>query len=171
MRTRITRKGCRAKEDIMEIRRATAKDLDGVGALLRQVNRIHHEGRPDIFHPGRKYDDDTLLQIFRDDRRPVFVATDGEDKVLGYAFCIMEETKGDVMLADMKSLYIDDLCVSEEARGTGIGKELYDHVRHFAKEQGCYHITLNVWTINPGAHAFYERMGMQPLKTVMEDIL
>ena len=40
----------------MEIRFAQAKDVHGILALLRQVGRVHHEGRPDIFRSGaQKY--------------------------------------------------------------------------------------------------------------------
>lgn len=133
---------------------------------------VHAEGRPDIFIPGmKKYTDAELLALFKDDTRPIFVFTDENDTVLGYAFCVLEEVKGANNLRDMKSLYIDDICVDEKARGRGVASELYRYVRQFAKEIGCYHITLNVWQINSGARKFYEAMGMQPLKTVMEDIL
>ena len=155
----------------MIIRRAVAKDIPGVDKLLNPVNLIHHLGRPDIFNAGRKNTDAELTEIFRDDERPVFVAVDENDTVLGYAFCQMEEVKDDNIRVSMRSLYIDDICVDETIRGQQIGKRLYDHVRAFAKEQGCYHITLNVWTLSPGAQAFYERMGMKPLKTVMEDVI
>ena len=154
------------------IRRAQPKDLPRVNALLHQVLTVHAEGRPDIFIPGtKKYTDEELLAIFHDDSRPVFVSTDENDVTVGYAFCILEETRGANNLRDMKTLYIDDICVDEASRGKHIASGLYDHVRRYAKEIGCYHITLNVWTCNPGARKFYEKMGMVPLKTVMEDIL
>ena len=155
----------------MMIRRAEIKDMATVNALLEQVNRIHHEGRPDLFRLARKYTDEQLAEIFADDTRPVFVATDEADAVLGYVFCIMEEIKDDPMRVAMKSVYIDDLCVDEKVRGQNVGKTLYEYVKAFAKEQGCYHVTLNVWTINPVARAFYGHLGMTPLKTVMEEVL
>ena len=73
--------------------------------------------------------------------------------------------------ADMKTLYIDDLCVDEDCRGQGIGRKMYEYVRSYAKDTGCYHITLNVWEMNPRARKFYESIGMKPLKTYMEDVL
>lgn len=154
------------------IRRATEKDLDKVNDLLEQVLTVHANGRPDIFIPGtKKYSDEELLQLFKDDSRPVFVSTDEDDRVTGYAFCIHEEIKNANNLHDMKSVYIDDICVDEALRGRGIASGLYRFVREYAKEKGCYHITLNVWQLNPNARMFYEAMGMLPLKTVMEDIL
>ena len=71
----------------------------------------------------------------------------------------------------MKSLYIDDLCVDEAMRGRHIGRALYEHVVSEAKKSGCYHITLNVWSLNEKAQRFYEKCGLKPLKTVMEQVL
>ena len=154
------------------IRRAQEKDLARVLALLQQVLTVHADGRPDIFaHGTTKYSDEELLALFQDDTRPIFVFTDKNDSVLGYAFCVIEEIKNVNNMHDRKMLYIDDICVDETCRGQHIATELYRHVRQYAKEIGCYHITLNVWTCNPNAKKFYDAMGMQPLKTVMEDIL
>lgn len=154
------------------IRRAAQKDLARVNALLEQVLTVHANGRPDIFIPGtKKYTDAELLDLFRDDTRPIFVYTDDRDEVAGYAFCVIEEIRGANNLRDRKSLYIDDLCVDEAMRKQGIATALYRYVREYAKSIGCYHVTLNVWELNGTAKKFYEAMGMAPLKTVMEDVL
>ena len=154
------------------IRRAKAFDLNRVNDLLHQVLEVHAAGRPDIFISGtKKYTDIEILDIFGDDKTPVFVYTDDNDVVQGYAFCILEETKGVVNMHDMLTLYIDDICVDEKCRGQHIATKLYEHVVKYAKEIGCYRITLNVWDINPGAMKFYEAMGMKPLKTTMETVL
>ena len=154
------------------IRRVEDRDLDRVLALLRQVLTVHADGRPDIFiHGTTKYTDAELLTLFHDEMRPIFVSADENDVVQGYAFCVIEETRGVNNIRDMKTLYIDDICVDEACRGKHVATGLYEHVRRYAKEIGCYHITLNVWTCNPTAMKFYEAMGMQPLKTVMEEIV
>lgn len=152
------------------IRRAEKKDLARVNDLLQQVLTIHADGRPDIFIPGtKKYTDDELMEIFADDNRPVFVFADEEDVTLGYAFCAFEEIKNSNNMRDMKTLYIDDVCVDEKCRGRHIATQLYEYVREYAKAAGCDRITLNVWEVNDTARAFYEAMGMKPLKTVMEE--
>lgn len=154
------------------IRRAEEKDLSRVNDLLHQVLTVHADGRPDIFiHGTKKYSDEELLEMFKDDSCPIFVYTDETGTVQGYAFCIFEEVRGVANMHDMKTLYIDDVCVDEAVRGKHIATKLYEYVQNFARESGCYRITLNVWEINPVARKFYEKMGMKPLKTVMEDIL
>ena len=159
----------------MHIRRAALRDLPGVTRLLEQVLDIHHEGRPDIFRARtRKYTDDELARIFDDDSRPVFVAVDegaAPGEVLGYAFCIHQQHVNDNVLTDIRTLYIDDLCVNELARGHHIGSALYRHVIDYARESGCYNVTLNVWACNESARRFYERMGLTPQKIGMETIL
>ena len=156
----------------MKIRRAKEQDMSGINSLLDQVLMVHHNGRPDLFRSNtRKYMDEELLAIIRDDSRPIFVEVDEQEKVLGYAFCVFQQHMDDNILTDIKTLYIDDLCVDESLRGQHIGRQLYDHVLKFAKEQGCYNVTLNVWECNPGAKKFYESCGLTPYRTGMEKIL
>ena len=155
----------------MNVRHATNNDMDKIKDLLSQVLEVHHNGRPDIFKSGcRKYNDDQLIEIIADSQRPVFVAED-DTCVLGYAFCVIKQTVGDNVLTDMKTLYIDDLCVDENARGKKVGTVLYEYVKAYASEIGCYNLTLNVWECNPSAKRFYEKMGLVPQKTVMELVL
>lgn len=120
----------------MNIRRAKRKDLNRINDLLLQVCMVHHKGRPDLFRFGaKKYTNEELEEILEDEERPVFVAVDENDYVLGYAFCIFQQHKENAVLTDVKTLYIDDLCVDERKRGRHIGKTLYDAVIAFAKEQ------------------------------------
>ena len=156
----------------MEIRRANFDDVNGLDRLLLQVLTVHHNGRPDLFKENcRKYSHDELKVLLNDENRPVFAAFDDKGYMLGYAFCIIEQRVGDNVLTDMKTLYIDDLCVDESARGEHIGKELYEYCVGFAKQIGCYNLTLNVWECNNGAKRFYEKMGLKPYKTCMEKLL
>lgn len=156
----------------MNIRRAENKDLNGINKLLHQVLEVHYKGRPDIFKSGaKKYTDDELLKIIKDDNTPIFVATDENNNVLGYAFCIFKQHIGNNILTDIKTLYIDDLCVDEAARGKHIGSKLYNFVLDFAKNENCYNVTLNVWACNEGAMKFYEKCGLKAQKTELETIL
>ena len=114
----------------MDIRRAEEKDMERINELLVQVCLVHHMGRPDLFqgNHNRKYTDEQLRDIIHDDGRPIFVAVDEQDGVLGYAFCIFRQYLNDNILTDIKTLYIDDLCVDEAARGQHIGRQLYEAV-------------------------------------------
>lgn len=152
------------------IRRAAKTDIKRIIELLHQVNMVHHVIRPDLFKPyTTKYNEQELESMLSDDTKPIFVFDDGT--VSGYAFCQVTEVRDHLLLVDNKTLYIDDICVDETARGRHIGQALYHHVRDYAQSIGCYNITLNVWEGNEPALSFYRNMGMQVQKTTMETIL
>ena len=153
------------------IRRAIEKDIPKIIDLLMQVCLVHHNGRPDIFNVGTKYSQEELKALLKDEKRPILVKTDENDEVLGYCFCIYQQHVDNSILTDIKTLYIDDLCVDEKLRGKHIGKELYDWAVKMARENNCYNLTLNVWSCNPGALRFYEEMGLVPQKIAMELVL
>ena len=100
-----------------------------------------------------------------------FIVAEKDGKILGYAFCIHKQFINDNNMTDVKTLYIDDLCVDENARGRHIGKTLYDFVVSYAKENGYYNVTLNVWADNKKAVGFYEKIGLRVQKIGMEKIL
>lgn len=155
---------------MMMIRKANQEDIKRVIELLHQVNMVHHVLRPDLFKPHTtKYNEQELTSLLKDENKPIFVYVDGI--VLGYAFCQVSEVKDNQLLEDIKTLYIDDICVDENARGKHIGKALYEHVRNYAESIGCNNITLNVWEGNDPAWHFYKDMGMKVQKTTMEIIL
>ncbi len=153
------------------IRRAENKDIGAIEKLLFEVQKVHSDVRPDLFKAGgKKYTRDELSEILADDKRPIFVAEENGE-VCGYAFCIHKQFLNSTSLTDIKTLYIDDLCVDKDARGSHIGTKLYDFVIDYAKKNGYYNVTLNVWADNKSALDFYEHIGLKIQKIGMEKIL
>ena len=153
------------------VRFAIEKDITKIEDLLSQVDMVHHNGRPDIFKIGTKYSAQELKLLLKDKKRPILVATDENDEVMGYCFCIFQQHIDNSVLTDIKTLYIEDLCVDENLRGKHIGRQLYDAAVKLARENWCYNLTLNVWSCNPSALRFYESLGLTPQKIGMELIL
>lgn len=154
----------------INIRRAENRDIPRIMELLSQVLEVHAAGRPDLFKSGTtKYSDPELAEIIADDERPIFVA-EHDGVVQGYAFCIFQRHV-ERNTPNFTTLYIDDLCVDEKSRGLRVGRSLYEYVLKFAKEQGCYNVTLNVWACNESAMRFYEKCGLSVQKIGMEKIL
>ena len=156
----------------MKIRKAEEKDIPRLLALLGQVLQIHAEIRPDVFIPGTtKYTVCELAELMKQQDKPIYVAVNEDDVCMGYAFCQMQEQPFSTNMVPFKSLFIDDLCVDQQARGQHIGESLFEYVKQQAKEQGCYEVTLNVWAGNTSAEHFYEKMGMRTKERQMEYIL
>ena len=106
----------------LQLRSAQEQDLPRLMLLLGQVLAVHHQGRPDLFRPtGSKYSPQQLRQLLTRKDRPIYVAADADGQVLGYAFCMLQETRDDTVLLDRRTLYLDDLCVDEACRGQGVG--------------------------------------------------
>ncbi|SDL28014.1 GNAT family N-acetyltransferase [Streptococcus equinus] len=154
----------------MTIRRAKEADIPKLIDLLEQVLLVHHKVRPDLFQEkGVKYTESELAELIADDSRPIFVYEDESGTVLGHMFTVIEESHAPKV--SHKTLFIDDLCVDEAARGQKIGEQLYRFALQYAKEIGCYNLTLNVWSANKSAVRFYERQGLAPQETRMEQII
>lgn len=154
------------------VRFAEVKDIPAILELLVQVDMVHHNGRPDIFKgPATKYTKEELEALLTNKEYIIFVCVDDEDNVMGHAFCMDKQEKDNNVLTDIRTLYIDDICVDEKCRGKHVGTELYDAVISYARSKDYYNVTLNVWSCNPGALKFYESMGMVPQKIGMEKII
>lgn len=152
----------------MTVRFANENDIPQMIDLLLQVGEVHHQIRPDLFRGGaQKYDEAALRRLLADPNRPILAGViDG--KMVGYAFCILQDVKNDPVLCDRKTLYIDDLCVDETVRGAGVASAIYQGVLDYAREIGCNAVTLNVWCGNDRAMHFYEKCGLKPQKIGME---
>ena len=156
---------------VLTIRLANEADIPRLEDLLYQVHGLHAEGRPDIFIPGcKKYTADQLREILADPvSTPVFVAV-ADGVLVGYCFCI-RQVQTAASMQKITTLYIDDLCVDAAMWGKGFGKVLYDHAVEYARINGYYNLTLNVWACNPAAMRFYEKCGLSVQKVGMELLL
>ena len=156
----------------LSFRTARKEDIPAILNLLSQVLEVHATVRPDLFISGTtKYDEKELAEkLDREDER-IFVALNDAGDVIAYAFCVIQDGIAARCIVPRRTFYIDDFCVSEKSRGRGVGKALFNYVKHEAELLDCYDITLNVWEGNDSARKFYENVGMKPEKTQMEYIL
>ena len=164
-------------EKELYVRPLEEQDVPKVMDLLAQVNLVHYNGRPDIFKLDTKFTEDDIVHNFiGNEKNPVFVCVEvdeeGNESVMGHAFCQIQENLGNSVIRAKRTLYIDDICVDEEERGRKIGKRLYDYVLAFAEKDGDFdNIALNVWNFNEPAYNFYISMGLTPQRTIMEKVL
>ena len=153
------------------IRRAKEEDINDILTLLHEVHDIHEAIRPDLFKKNTtKYSSNDLLSILKDDKKPIFVYVN-QNKVIAYAFCVLISIVNDNNFKDFKYLFVDDLCVESKSRSQGVGSELYNYAKDYARSKKCDFIRLNVWKLNEKAYDFYIKNGMDILEYVMEEKL
>ena len=105
----------------MMIRKAEERDIPRIMELLGQVLQIHADIRPDIFIPGTtKYTADELKELLKNKEKPIYIAANEADVCVGYAFCQLHEQPFSNNMVQFKSLFIDDLCIDQQARGQHI---------------------------------------------------
>ena len=90
----------------------------------------------------------------------------GANPIYGF---IVAEDEGEIVGMSMyyyrystwkgKRLYLEDLIVTEKARGTGIGKDLLDRTVEIAKETNCTGVMWQVLDWNTPAIDFYKKYG------------
>lgn len=143
-------------------RKAVPQDANAVYELLKQIASLHRNARPDLFpNITSKYTQEQVHERLSMEESGVFVAVE-EKRVVGYIFCdIIEEGIG-------LTLYIDDLCVDENARRNGVGKMLINAAREYANEKNCRMLMLNVYEFNENAVLFYEKYGFKTRSRHME---
>ena len=62
-------------------------------------------------------------------------------------------------------LVMDGIAVHSKARGMGVGSQLLEEIREYAKQHGYNRVRLDVIDTNPKAKKLYERMGFKTVKT------
>ena len=156
----------------MQIRLAHPNDIPDLLRLLEQILSVHHQARPDIFKgSGGKYSEEELEKLMTQEQTPIFVYENEGGQILGHLFVTIKEVSDNPVLHPIKTLFIEDLCVDLGGRRIIKKDQLYQFAVSYAKEIGCYNLTLNVWNDNEGSLRFYQRQGMKPQETVMETIL
>lgn len=149
------------------------EDIPRLQELFAQILIVHHQARPDVLKvKGSKFTDKELEGVIGDANKPLFVYEDEAGTILCHLFLIIKEvSENDGPQKPIKTLFIDDLCVEEKARGQKLGEKLYQFALDYATEQECYNATLHVWNDNQGALDFYEHLGVKPRYTEMKTIL
>lgn len=155
----------------MIIRPATPRDSTSIHDLLKEIAKLHTNGRPDLFADFEsKYSIPELNKMLAPEENGVFVA-DADGRVVGYVITQIRAYDGIISHTKIKTLYVDDLCVDSSFRKMGIATALMDAAVAYGRQKGCYDLELNVWEFNSDALAFYKKYGMKTRTRHMEIIL
>jgi len=73
----------------------------------------------------------------------------------------------DPFLAPPRRLFVGNLYVAPDYRGSGLADRLLERAAAYAREEGCPALSLAVEAANDRARAFYDRVGFEPVRQRM----
>jgi ribosomal protein S18 acetylase RimI-like enzyme len=133
----------------LKIRAATERDADTVAPLFDAYRQFY----------GKKPDPASALAFIRErlqrSESVIFLAEDESDRALGFVQLFPSFTS-----VEARRLWVlNDLYVTAEARGHGVGRALMDAAREHAIQTGAKRLTLETMEDNERAWALYESLG------------
>jgi ribosomal protein S18 acetylase RimI-like enzyme len=148
------------------IRNASTKDLGKIQKLGTELMISERQFEPSYKEnwyfsaEGTNY----LLKEIKGRNHICFVA-ESDNQLIGYASCkvIMDDTSRTVKRAEL-----DNLVVSEQYRGHGVGHKLVSAFKQWAKTKEATKLKVNVNAHNTGAIDFYMDIGFRDHQLIME---
>jgi ribosomal protein S18 acetylase RimI-like enzyme len=132
------------------VRPATPADVATLVALVRELAAYEREPLSSV----KITEADVLRDGFGPERRFEALIAEADGRAAGFALFFHNYSTWE----GRAGLYIEDIYVSEWARGLGVGRRLLAEVAAIAQERGCPRVDLWVLHWNP-ARKFYDRMG------------
>jgi len=137
----------------LQIRAATSADVPVIAELIRGLARFEK-----LEHEVVMTEDLLATALFG--QRPyaeVLLAVD-ENRPVGFALFFHNFST----FLGRPGIYLEDLFVVPEDRGSGIGRALLEHLARLAVDRGCGRLEWAVLDWNRDAISFYERLGARP---------
>src|SRR5690606_7691966 len=134
------------------IRTATADDAEHLHAMLLELARATGlrakiRSKPEVFRKlGFRESPAFQALIAEQDGHPVWLSP---------SFYHFSSWRGEL------GVYVQDLYVASEMRGTGLGRRLLAETVRLGRTQGATHLRLSVERDNARAHRFYRKLGLK----------
>ena len=102
---------------------------------------------------------------------PALVVCEREGKIRGFAMLKHVQRPENLYRKPVCYLDVDEFGVDAACHRQGVGSELMDWIKAYARENGYNRVELNMWSFNEGALAFYEHEGFGTYRRYMECFL
>ena len=156
-------------EDI-EIRPARGDDLKALWPLYEQLDEMHRQARPDLFHvpPGDRRSRAFLQERIDAPSTVCLVAVKGGE-IIGLCTTMIRETPETIVKPAWRYAEIDEIVVEAAHRRQGVATQLFEAAVAWARQQpDIRDMLLSVYELNDDARRFYESKGFKTLHRKME---
>lgn len=138
---------------------AATKDYKLIAQLGEEIYNLHASLYPGIFKPYNKTALEKVLENFLNDPNCICYVANQNGTNIGYAILLIRESKENAFLHSTRTLFIDQISVLNKYQKSGAGKLLMEQAENFAKENSITKITLDYWTDNVVAAAYFRKKG------------
>jgi GNAT superfamily N-acetyltransferase len=132
------------------VRRAVSGDAEAVLGLIHALADYEKLQGPDEAARERM-----RVDLFADPERITTLVAEVDEAIVGYAVAFEHYST----FEGLPKLFLEDIFVLEEHRGSGAGFALFREVVREAERRGCFSVQWEVLTWNRLALDFYERLG------------
>lgn len=148
------------------IRTATEHDLEAINQLFWELDSDAIRFQPDHFQ--RCVRENGYLQDILHSQNSDFLLAVADNKTVGFSLIFEKETKGLSLLVPCRYAYIQDFIVNEAYRNQGIGTQLMEASKQWAKDRDLEYLRLSVFPVNESGIRFYKRHGLEEQMLTME---
>ncbi len=157
----------------MGIRIAKEEDIDSIVLLAGEFYQTMASLQEKFLKERRKpTGEEATVEFYRwalnSADAVIFVAV-RNGKLLGYVYALIERSLND--LITLPRVSVSELTIHPEYHRRNIGKRLMDRVEEWAQEKEISVLHLDVWELNAGAIAFYQKLGYHTILRKMEKVL
>ena len=139
------------RAEAIVVRAATPADAPIIVQLIRELAAYEKEPLANV----KATEADILRDGFGPQRRFECLLVEVGGRAAGFALFFHNYSTWE----GRAGIYVEDIFVSEWARGRNIGRRLLAEIAAIAEARGCRRVDLSVLQWNP-ARAFYERIGL-----------
>lgn len=144
----------------IHVRLAEPSDAEGIVALMQEVQAVHVAARPDLFKPGGTENAAETRARMQLPDSFMWVAT-LDSKIVGYAYARLAPEPENPWRFAARTFILDQMGTKSGLRRQGIGRAMWNAVLDVASAERAERVVLNVWSFNPGAREFYDRLGFK----------
>jgi GNAT superfamily N-acetyltransferase len=145
------------------VRRADEADAELISLLNADVQSLHAAAMPAIFKkPGPETFPPTQARMLLINPSNLIFVAEVDSEPAGYAYAELIHQSESPFRYAWDEVHLHHISVRREHRRKGMATALLEAIRRSAHELGIKRVTLQAWSFNEEAQAFFRQQGFTP---------